>query len=114
PRRFATGARRSPPLITTGSGLRVLASAACWAVVLLSLLPFFAVVVLSFMKFRGPVLQGGFSLDNFSDLLGRSARPLENTLMLSGLAAVIAAVIGVPIGDTTTPFPPPLPNFLQM
>jgi iron(III) transport system permease protein len=113
-RRFATGARRSPPLITTGSGLRVLASAACWAVVLLSLLPFFAVVVLSFMKFRGPVLQGGFSLDNFADLLGRSARPLENTLMLSGLAAVIAAVIGVPIGYAITRFRSALTNVLEI
>jgi iron(III) transport system permease protein len=113
-RRFATGARRSPPLITTGSGLRVLASAACWAVVLLSLLPFFAVVVLSFMKFRGPVLQGGFSLDNFADLLGRSARPLENTLMLSGLAAVIAAVIGVPIGYAITRFRSAFTNVLEI
>jgi iron(III) transport system permease protein len=113
-RRFATGARRSPPLITTGSGLRVLASAACWAVVLLSLLPFFAVVVLSFMKFRGPVLQGGFSLDNFADLLGRSARPLENTLMLSGLAAVIAALIGVPIGYAITRFRSAFTNVLEI
>lgn len=113
-RRFATGARRSPPLIATRPWLRVLASAACWAVVLLSLLPFFAVVVLSFMKFRGPVLQGGFSLDNFADLLGRSARPLENTLMLSGLAAVIAAVIGVPIGYAITRFRSALTNVLEI
>ena len=113
-RRFATGARRSPPLIATGPWLRVLASAACWAVVLLSLLPFFAVVVLSFMKFRGPVLQGGFSLDNFADLLSRSARPLENTLMLSGLAAVIAAVIGVPIGYAITRFRSALTNVLEI
>ena len=113
-RRFATGARRSPPLIATRPWLRVLASAACWAVVLLSLLPFFAVVVLSFMKFRGPVLHGGFSLDNFADLLGRSARPLENTLMLSGLAAVIAAVIGVPIGYAITRFRSALTNVLEI
>ncbi|MBV9113749.1 MAG: iron ABC transporter permease [Hyphomicrobiales bacterium] len=113
-RRFATGARRSPPLIPIGTWLSRLASAACWAVVLLSLMPFFAVVVLSFMKFRGPVLQGGFSLDNFADLLGRSARPLENTLMLSGLAAVIAAGIGVPIGYAITRFRSGLTNLLEI
>jgi iron(III) transport system permease protein len=113
-RRFATGARRSPPLIATGPWLRVLTTAACWAVVLSSLLPFFAVVVLSFMKFRGPVLQGRFSLDNFADLLGRSARPLENTLMLSGLAAVIAALIGVPIGYAITRFRSALTNVLEI
>jgi len=113
-RRFATGARRSPPLIPIGRASLVAASVACWAVVLSSLLPFFAVVVLSFMKFRGPVLQGGFSLDNFADLLGRSARPLENTLMLSGLAAVIAALIGVPIGYAITRFRSALTNILEI
>ncbi|MBV9753023.1 MAG: iron ABC transporter permease [Hyphomicrobiales bacterium] len=113
-RRFATGARRSPPLIPIGRASLVAASVACWAVVLSSLLPFFAVVVLSFMKFRGPVLQGGFSLGNFADLLGRSARPLENTLMLSGLAAVIAALIGVPIGYAITRFRSALTNILEI
>ena len=113
-RRFATGARRSPPLIPIGRASLVAASVACWAVVLSSLLPFFAVVVLSFMKFRGPVLQGGFSLDNFADLLGRSARPIENTLMLSGLAAVIAALIGVPIGYAITRFRSTLTNILEI
>ncbi|MBV9588068.1 MAG: iron ABC transporter permease [Hyphomicrobiales bacterium] len=113
-RRFATGARRSPPLIPIGRASLVAASVACWAVVLSSLLPFFAVVVLSFMKFRGPVLQGGFSLDNFADLLGRSARPLKNTLMLSGLAAVIAALIGVPIGYAITRFRSALTNILEI
>ena len=67
-------------------------------------MPFFAVVVLSFMKFRRPVLQESFSLDNFAALFQRSARPLENTLMLSGLAAVVAAAIGVPIGYAITRF----------
>jgi iron(III) transport system permease protein len=66
------------------------------------------------MKFRGPVLQGGFSLDNFADLLGRSARPLENTLMLSGLAAVIAALIGVPIGYAITRFRSAFTNVLEI
>ena len=113
-RRFATGARRSPPLIPIGRASLVAASVACWAVMLSSLLPFFAVVVLSFMKFRGPVLQGGFSLDNFADLLGRSARPLKNTLMLSGLAAVIAALIGVPIGYAITRFRSALTNILEI
>jgi iron(III) transport system permease protein len=113
-RRFATGARRSPPVIEIGSGLRLVASACCWGVVMASLMPFFAVVVLSFMKFRGPVLQESFSLDNFAALFQRSARPLGNTLMLSGLAAVVAAVIGVPIGYAITRFRSSLTSLLEI
>lgn len=103
-RRFATGARRSPPLLQVGPGWRLAATAYCWIVVLASLAPFFAVVVLAFMKFRGPVLEGSFSLDNFADLFSRSGRPLANTLMLATAAAVAGAVIGVPIGYAATRF----------
>jgi iron(III) transport system permease protein len=113
-RRFATGARRSPPVTEIGSGLRLVASACCWGVVMASLMPFFAVVVLSFVKFRGPVLQESFSLDNFAALFQRSARPLGNTLMLSGLAAVVAAVIGVPIGYAITRFRSSLTSLLEI
>ena len=101
-RRFATGAKRSPPLIETGRGWRVAATAYCWAVVLASLVPFFAVIVISFMEYRGPVLHPHFSLDNFAELFRRSTRPLENTLFLATLAAFGAAVLGVPIGYVVT------------
>ena len=61
-------------------------------------MPFIAVVVISFLLFRGPVLQYGLSLDNFSQLFARSYRPLTNTLLLSSLAALGTVLIGVPIG----------------
>jgi iron(III) transport system permease protein len=103
-RRFATGARRSPPLLDVGPGLRLAATLYCWGIAIASLAPFLAVLVLSFMKFRGPVLQSSFSLDNFTELFARSARPLGNTLLLSTIAAVSCAVIGVPIGYAVTRF----------
>ena len=101
-RRFATGARRSPPLIELGRGWRVLATAYCWGVVLLSLVPFFAVIVISFMEYRGPVLHPNFSLANYAELFRRSLEPLENTLLLASLAALGAALLGVPIGYVIT------------
>ena len=39
---------------------------------LLALVPFFAIVVLSFLEFRGPVLHPHFSLDNFAFLFDRA------------------------------------------
>jgi iron(III) transport system permease protein len=97
-RHYATGARRSPPLLEVSRAMRVLGAAFCWTIIAAALLPFFAVIVISFLKFSGPVLHYEFSLGNFASLLGRSYRPLFNTLFLSTAAAVVATLIGVPIG----------------
>ena len=63
-----------------------------------AIVPFAAVVVISFMQFSGPVLHFGLSTDNFAQLFQRSYRPLTNTLLLATLAACGATLIGVPIG----------------
>jgi iron(III) transport system permease protein len=97
-RNFATGARRSAPLIAVNPALRRLGASWCWITVGAALVPFAAVVAISFMPFRGPVLHAGFSVDNFTQLFQRSYRPLTNTLLLASLAAVGATLIGVPIG----------------
>jgi iron(III) transport system permease protein len=103
-RRFSTAARRSPPELVVAPWLRRVAAAYCWGVVLLALVPFFAVIVISFLEFRGPVLHPNFSLENFRGLLNQSSRPLINTLTLSSAAALLAAAIGVPIGFAVTRF----------
>jgi iron(III) transport system permease protein len=97
-RRYATAARRSAPLIAVSPLLRRLGSLYCWVVVGAALVPFAAVVAISFLAFKGPVLQFALSLDNFAQLFQRSFRPLTNTLMLATLAAAGATLIGVPIG----------------
>ena len=103
-RRFSTATRRPPPELVVKPWLRRLACAYSWGVVLISLVPFFAIIVISLMEFRGPVMQSSPSLNNFRDLFGQSWRPLINTLSLSTAAAVTAAVIGVPIGFAITRF----------
>jgi len=97
-RRYATMARRPAPLLAVGATMRRLAGCYCWALVGAALVPFAAVVVISFLAFRGPVLQYAFSLGNFAELFSRSYRPLANTAMLALAAAVGATLIGVPIG----------------
>lgn len=103
-RRFSTAARRAPPELVVQPWLQRLASAYSWGVILVALVPFFAIIVISFMEFRGPVMQANFSLNNFRDLLHQSSRPLINTLTLSTAAAIAAALIGVPIGYAITRF----------
>jgi iron(III) transport system permease protein len=113
-RRYATGARRPPPLLAPGPGLRRLAAIYSWGVVLAALVPFFGVIVLSFMEFRGPVLHPHFSLSNFEQLLGRAGLPLRNTLLLSTLAALAAAAFGVPIAYALTRFRSRLTGLLDV
>ena len=101
-RRFATNTRHAPPLLKIGRGLQAAATIYCWAIVILALVPFFSIVVLSFLEFRGPVLHPHFSLENFSVLFGRHLRPLSNTLIFATAAALFVTIIGVPIGYVVT------------
>jgi iron(III) transport system permease protein len=101
-RRFATSTRQTPPVLQVGPGLRIAATVFCWAIVLLALVPFFAIVVLSFLEFRGPVLHANFSLANFAGLFGRDTRPLANTLIFASAAALCTTLVGVPIGYVVT------------
>jgi iron(III) transport system permease protein len=97
-RRYATSARRSPPLLRVSRGTATLAAMYCWVVVIAALVPFLAVIGISFLHFNGPVLHYELSLDNFAQLFQRSYQPLTNTLLLSTIAAVGGILIGVPIG----------------
>jgi iron(III) transport system permease protein len=101
-RRFATNTRQAPPILRIGIGFRIAATLYCWTIVLLALVPFFAIVVLSFLEFRGPVLHGNFSLANFATLFDRDLRPLVNTLVFASAAALCVTLIGVPIGYVVT------------
>jgi iron(III) transport system permease protein len=97
-RRFATGARRPPPVIPLRRAWRLLAAAYSWGVVVLSILPFGAVLLISLLQFHGPVLTWHLGLGNYASLLKGSYQPLYSTGILATAAAVVATVIGAPIG----------------
>ena len=101
-RSFATRAGTAAPSLEATAGWRWIAVAYCWSVVLLALIPFLAILVLSCMEFRGPVLHAAFSLNNYAELLATAGRPLGNTLLFATLAAFATALIGVPIGWVLT------------
>lgn len=97
-RRFTTNARSAPPTLPLSPGWRRAAAVFSWGLVVLSLLPFVAVVLISFLRFRGPVLSWELSLGNYINLLEGSYQPLYNTLILATAAAGVATLIGAPIG----------------
>ncbi|MCC6471824.1 MAG: iron ABC transporter permease [Alphaproteobacteria bacterium] len=113
-RRFATSTRAAPPIHKVGSALNLLATVFVWGTVLVALVPFFAVLVISFLEFRGPVMHGNFSVANFQDLWNRSSRPLFNTVFLASAASLVAALVGVPIGYVVTRFRSRLSHLLDM
>jgi iron(III) transport system permease protein len=113
-RRFATNARSAPPPLPLSPGWRAIATGFSWAIVILSLLPFMAVLFISFLNFRGPVLTWELGLRNYSMLLEGSFRPLYNTLFLATIAAIVATVVGAPIGYVVTRHRGPLSAGLDM
>jgi iron(III) transport system permease protein len=113
-RRFATNARTVPPLLLLSPGWRMLASLFSWGIVLVSLLPFVAVLFISFLHFRGPVLTWQLGLSNYAMLLEGSFRPLYNTLLLATITAVVAIIVGAPIGYVLTRHPGALSTGLDM
>src|SRR5262250_1132727 len=92
-RSFATNARAAPPPLPLSPGWRTLASVFSWGIVTLSLLPFVAVLFVSFLHFRGPVLTWQLASSNYSMLLEGSFRPLYNTLLLATITAVVATAV---------------------
>jgi len=101
-RRFATNARAAPPQLPLSAGWRALATIFTWGIVALSLLPFIAVLFVSFLHFRGPVLTWQLALSNYAMLLEGSFRPLYNSLLLATITAVVATLLGAPIGYIAT------------
>ena len=68
-RRFTTNARSVPPPVPLSRGWRAVAIGFSWGLVLLSLFPFLAVLFISSLKFRGPVLTWQFGFSNYALLL---------------------------------------------
>ncbi len=101
-RRFATNARTSPPPLPLSPGWHTLATVFSWGIVALSLLPFVAVLFVSFLHFRGPVLTWQLAFSNYATLLEGSFRPLYNSLLLATITAVVATLLGAPIGYIVT------------
>ncbi len=113
-RRFTTNPRSVPTPVPLSPGWRAVATAFSWGVVILSLLPFLAVLLVSFLKFRGPVLTWELGVGNYAALLTGSYQPLYNTLLLATATAIVATLLGAPIGYIVTRHRGGLSNLLDV
>jgi len=94
---------RGRPLIREFRGWsRHLATAYCFAVVSIPLIPFLVALIISFMEMRGPVIHPNFSLDSYIYAFRHSARPIFNSYFLATMATLASVIIGVPTGYILT------------
>ncbi len=73
---------------------KVLATVFCWGVVLVSLLPQFTLIVMSFFKTWNGLWPQGFTLSHYLAIPKFLSGPIKNTLILATSSSLGAAVIG--------------------
>jgi iron(III) transport system permease protein len=94
---------RGHPLVKELHGLkRYLATAYCFSVVLVPLIPFFIALMISFMEMRGPVIHPNLSFKSYIYAFTHSARPIFNSYFLATMATLASLIIGVPISYILT------------
>jgi len=78
-------------------GGRVAATLYVYALVLAASLPIVTIIVSSFLKARGPLITGEFTLEGYANAL-RLPHALANTVMLSGLSTLLCVAAGALVG----------------
>lgn len=94
-RSFSMSSLRPPEVVDLPLGRKVLATAFCYLVVLVAILPQVVVVVSSFRKTKGPIFLNEFGLDNYITIFDRVPGAVANTFRLSTVAIVIMVIAGL-------------------
>ena len=94
-RSFSMSSLRPPEVVDLPLGRKILATAFCYLVVLVAILPQVVVVVSSFRKTKGPIFLNEFGLDNYITIFDRVPGAVANTFRLSTVAIVIMVIAGL-------------------
>jgi len=86
---------RPPVPVELPVGKKILATAAVFIVAFLAVVPQITVVVMSFIKTKGPLFVKGFSLESYRNILSKLSTNITNTFLFSVLAIMIIVVIGL-------------------
>lgn len=98
-RRKYAGSLINRPIIKRLKGLQAAgAHLVCYLIVAISTLPLAVVVIYSFRKTRGPVIQPGFGLQSYQKVLHDVPKTITNTLLFSVVAVILIVVAGTLIG----------------
>ncbi|WP_428771080.1 iron ABC transporter permease [Treponema sp. HNW] len=86
---------RPPEVIKITGGKKFIATALCYIVAFVGILPQLTVLFTSFLKTSGPLFVKGFSTDSYRNVFGKLARSLTNTFTFSLIAIIIMVVAGL-------------------
>jgi len=92
---YNMSALRPPVPVELPVGKKILATAAVFIVAFLSIVPQITVVVMSFLKTRGPLFVRGFSLESYRNIISKLSTNIRNTFTFSILAIIIIVIIGL-------------------
>lgn len=98
-RNYVMTSMRPPAEIKLHGWKRFWATLPCALWVFIALLPQITVLVTSFIQTKGPIFVGGFTFDNYKEVLSSLSKNIANSFILSGIAIVLIVIIG-----TTTAF----------
>lgn len=92
---YIMSSMRPPAEIKLKGIKRVLATLPVLLISFIGILPQIVVIVSSFIKSDFTGFIGGFSLDNYRNILNRLSTNIKNTFLFSGIAIVIIIIIGM-------------------
>ncbi|HHW47358.1 MAG TPA: iron ABC transporter permease [Clostridiaceae bacterium] len=92
---YNMSALRPPAPVELPVGKKILATAAVFIVAFLSIVPQITVVVMSFLKTRGPLFVRGFSLESYRNIISKLSTNIRNTFTFSILAIALIIIIGL-------------------
>ena len=98
-RNYVMTSMRPPAEIKLHGWKRFWATLPCALWVFIALLPQITVLITSFIQTKGPIFVGGFTFDNYKEVLSSLSKNIANSFILSGIAIVLIVIIG-----TTTAF----------
>lgn len=80
---------------TNARGMRILANAFVWTVLILALLPQLMVALYSFsLRWGDTLLPSSYGLDNYRDVWAEALATMGNSIILSGLATLACVIFG--------------------
>lgn len=92
---YNMSALRPPAKQDLSFGKKLLASCTVLFVAFLAILPQITVVVMSFMKTRGPLFVSGFSLDSYRNILSKLSHNITNTFLYGVISIIVIVLIGL-------------------
>lgn len=94
-RNYKMSGLRPPQEVKLTGAKRVLVSLPCWIWVIVALLPQITIIVTSFIKTKGPIFVGGFTLENYAEAFRAAGESIGHSFLYATTALVLIILFGI-------------------